>query len=74
MAGTISGADIYGIASPMYSFPDPTVGGNQSMVAPAFGTSTAAGIDGSQSPTISIIGMIALLLALRVAIELSDRA
>lgn len=74
MAGTISDTDIYGVPSMAYSFPDPTIGGNQSMVAPAFGTSGAAGIDGSASPTISVLGMIALLVALRVAIELSDRA
>ena len=66
-------ADVYGEAANPFQLAAPisAAGPNQSFVAPAFsgpGTVTGSG----PAPAFSILGMVLLLVALRVAIELSD--
>lgn len=75
MAGTLNWADAYGepAATMQMAAPISAAGPNQSFVAPAFstpGTFTAVG----NGPTFSLFALVAGLIFLRVAIEMSDRA
>lgn len=75
MAGTLNWADVYGepASSIQMASPISAAGPNQSFVAPAFSTPGTYSAPGS-APTISLMALVAGLVALRVAIELSDRA
>lgn len=78
MAGTISWADAYGEMGPSFQVASPisASGPNQSFVNPAFsGPQTSAqGMPGGKAPALSLVGLVAMLVLLRVAIELGGEA
>lgn len=67
-------ADVYGeMANPLQiASPISAAGPNQSFVAPAFSGPGTVSTAGGAAPAFSVLGMVLLLVALRVAIELSD--
>lgn len=75
MAGTMNWSDVYGEPSSPVQMAAPISAGGpgQSFVSPAF-SGPGTGVSGGPAPTFSWLGMVLALVALRVAIELSDRA
>lgn len=75
MAGSLNWADVYGEPASTVQMASPisAAGPNQSFVAPAFSNPGTMGASGN-APTLSLFALVAGLVALRVAIELSDRA
>jgi len=75
MAGTMNWSDVYGEPSSSAQAASPISGGgpNQSFVSPAF-SGPGTGIQPGPGPTFSLVGLVAGLIALRMAIELSNRA
>ena len=72
--GTLNWADVLGVeASPVQlAAPISSGGPNQSTVNPAFaGPGTM--VSGGSAPTISLLGMVLLLVAWRVAVEVGSR-
>jgi hypothetical protein len=72
--GTMNWADTYGVPASTFqaSAPISSAGPNQSTVNPAFsgpGTLPISAGGSGTAPAISLLGMVILLVALRVAIE-----
>ena len=67
-------ADVYGEAANPFQIASPisASGPNQSFVNPAFSGPGTVSVGSGPAPAFSILGMVLLLVALRVAIELSD--
>lgn len=74
MAGSLNWADIYGEeASPVQMAAPISAGGpNQSFVNPAFTGPGTGGSSSGPAPTFSLLGMVLLLVAWRVAVTLSE--
>lgn len=67
---TMGWADVLGVPSGLMQTPAPISSGgpNQAFVAP-FGSSVGTAISSGPAPAISIVGMVILLVAWRVAVE-----
>lgn len=73
--GTMSMADIYGVPVSGFQMSDTISAGgpNQSFVAPAYSGPGTAGGAGGTAPAISVLGLILLLVAYRIVVELASR-
>lgn len=69
--GTLNWGDVLGIPSSPFQIASPISSGgpNQSMVAPAFSGPGTVSIQGGPAPAFSILGMVLLLVAWRLAVE-----
>lgn len=71
--GTLNVADVYGLPASNWAMSDPISSGgpNQSMVAPAYSGAATAGLTaGGAAPAFSLLGMVLLLVAARVLVEM----
>lgn len=78
MAGTLTWADAYGEMGPASQIASPISGAgpNQSYVNPAFSgpQTTASAMPGGKGPAFSLIGLVAGLVALRIAIAMGGES
>lgn len=70
--GTMNWADIYGEPASPIQIPSPisAAGPNQSFVNPAFSGPGTLNVTGGRGPAISLLGLVAALILLRVAVAM----
>lgn len=75
MAGTLNWSDTYGIPSSPFQVAAPISAGGpgQSYVAPAFSSPGTVMASVGTAPAFSLLGMVILLVALRIAVEMGGQ-